>query len=99
MRAGSDLKRRKKNFEAIADDLSDLFFELPFNVPEYFALVTRALATLEGIALVGDPDFDIFWAAYPYALSRTIALLGPRRTSGLISAATARVAMGKTPSE
>jgi len=99
MQAGADLKRRKQNFQAISDDLNDVFFELPFMVPEYFALVTRALATLEGIALLGDPEFDIFWAAYPYALSRTAALLGPRGTSSLLSAAAAHTVQQKTAQE
>merc|ERR1719215_488291 len=99
MKSGGDLKRRKMNFAAISDELNDIFFEFPFSVPDYYALVTRALATLEGIALVGDPNFDIFWAAYPYALSRAISLLGPRRASGLLSAATARAAMNMTASE
>jgi hypothetical protein len=36
-------------------------------VPPFFALVTRGLGLLEGIALVGDPSFDIFQASYPFA--------------------------------
>lgn len=37
------------------------------SVPPFFALVTRGLGLLEGIALVGDPTFDIFQASYPFA--------------------------------
>ncbi len=37
------------------------------SVPPFFALVTRGLGLLEGIALVGDPSFDIFQASYPFA--------------------------------
>jgi len=99
MKAGADMKRRKKNFQAISDDLNDIFFEFPFMVPAYFALVTRALATLEGIALVGDPEFDIFWAAYPFALSRVTAILGAKQTSGLMSAAAAHAAQSMTAPE
>merc|ERR1712217_503709 len=99
MMSGGDIKRRKKNFQAIKDDLSDIFFEMPFSVPEYFALVTRALATLEGIALVGDPEFDIFWAAYPYVLSRAASILGVVKTSKLLSAATARAVQELTTCE
>jgi hypothetical protein len=36
-------------------------------VPPFFALVTRGLGLLEGIALAGDPSFDIFQASYPFA--------------------------------
>lgn len=99
MKAGADMKRRKKNFQSISDDLNDIFFEFPFSVPEYFALVTRALATLEGIALLGDPEFDIFWAAYPFALSRCTAILGARRTAGLLSVAAAHAAQQMTAPE
>jgi predicted unusual protein kinase regulating ubiquinone biosynthesis (AarF/ABC1/UbiB family) len=42
------------------------------------ALVTRGLGLLEGIALSGDPDFDIFRASAPFARRRAVALLGPR---------------------
>lgn len=93
MHAGSDIRRRAKNFQAIADDMAELFFELPFMVPDYFALVTRALAVLEGIALVGDPEFNIFWAAYPFALSKAAAVLGPRKAAGLLGAATAHAVL------
>ena len=39
---------------------------LYLSVPDYFALITRAMIVLEGIAVTGDPDFDLFRAAYPY---------------------------------
>jgi len=93
MRAGANIRRRTKNFQAISEDLGEIFYEMPFSVPPYFALITRALATLEGIALVGDPEFDIFWAAYPFALSRAAVILGPRRTGGLLTAAAAHAAL------
>eukprot|EP00440_Ansanella_granifera_P060546 gb/GFBE01065622.1/.p1 GENE.gb/GFBE01065622.1/~~gb/GFBE01065622.1/.p1 ORF type:complete len:555 (+),score=115.17 gb/GFBE01065622.1/:1-1665(+) len=99
MRAGSDIKRRAKNFQSIQDDLSVIFYELPFQVPDYFALITRALAVLEGIALAGDPEFDIFWAAYPFALSRARSVLGSRRTAGLLSVAAASAAQQMTAEE
>lgn len=46
-------------------------------MPPFFALVTRGLGLLEGIALTGDPEFDIFQASFPYARRRALALLGP----------------------
>ena len=45
-------------------------------VPDYFALITKAMIVLEGIALTGDPEFDLFNSAYPYAFKRAIALFG-----------------------
>ena len=69
------VQRRRKRLRAISAELNRVFFEYPFQIPEYFALITRALVVLEGIALEGDPAFDIFGAAYPYAAQRAAAIL------------------------
>ena len=61
---------------SISRDLNQIFFEFPFTVPEYFALITRALIVLEGIALTGDKDFDLFNAAYPLAVKHATRLFG-----------------------
>ena len=53
----------------------------------YFALVTRAIGCLEGTALQVDPDFDVFYAAYPYALKRAVTTLGPAQTARLLATA------------
>ena len=63
---------RRKQFRAIAGELNAVFYEYPFVVPEYFALITRALIVLEGIAVTGDPEFDIFAASYPYARKKVL---------------------------
>lgn len=70
--AGSNLHDRKRNLQAISTELNEVFFKYPFSVPPFFALVTRGLGLLEGIALTGDPSFDIFQASYPYAKRRAI---------------------------
>ena len=54
------------NFDALAADLAELTFELPFRIPPYFALVIRAISVLEGIALSSDPDFAIIDSSYPF---------------------------------
>ncbi len=33
--------------------------EIPFSVPPYMSLLARSVATLEGIALMGDPDYQM----------------------------------------
>ena len=33
--------------------------EIPFSVPPYAALLGRSVASLEGIALLGDPDYQV----------------------------------------
>jgi aarF domain-containing kinase len=53
------------NFQELAADLAEITFEYPFRIPPYFALVIRAIGVLEGIALVGNPEFAIVDEAYP----------------------------------
>merc|ERR1712130_114818 len=70
------IQSRRKQFWAVSMDLNRIFYLYPFLVPDYFALITRAMIVLEGIAVTGDPDFDLFKAAYPYSLKRAVGLFG-----------------------
>jgi predicted unusual protein kinase regulating ubiquinone biosynthesis (AarF/ABC1/UbiB family) len=76
LESGSNLTKRKRKLQEISNELNEIFFRYPFQVPSFFALVTRGLGLLEGIALVGDPDFDIFMASAPYATKRAATILG-----------------------
>ena len=76
LESGSDLHRRKRKLMEISNELNDVFFNYPFSVPPFFALVTRGLGLLEGIAISGDPDFDIFRASMPYATRRAMEMMG-----------------------
>jgi len=76
LESGSNLHTRKRKLMDISNELNDLFFRYPFSVPPFFALVTRGLGLLEGIALSGDPNFDIFQASYPYASRRALQIMG-----------------------
>ena len=67
---------RRKKFWAVSNDLNKIFFEYPFLVPNYFALITKAMIVLEGIAVTGDPDFDLFSSSYPYAFKTAINIFG-----------------------
>ena len=84
---GVPVQKRRKEFAAVSSDLNNIFFEQPFRVPDYFALVTRALIVLEGIALAGDPSFDIFKAAYPHGLRRARELFGVEGLARIAAAA------------
>lgn len=57
---------RNINFQELAADLAQITFDYPFRIPPYFALIIRAIGVLEGIALVGNPEFAIIDEAYPY---------------------------------
>jgi predicted unusual protein kinase regulating ubiquinone biosynthesis (AarF/ABC1/UbiB family) len=76
MDPGSNLYKRRRKLMEISNELNEVFFRYPFSVPPFFALVTRGLGLLEGIALSGDPDFDIFRASLPYARRRAMAIWG-----------------------
>ena len=74
LEAGSNLHSRKRKLMEISNELNQVFFQYPFSVPPFFALVTRGLGLLEGIALTGDPEFDIFRASAPYATKRAMQM-------------------------
>ena len=77
----SNIRVRRRKLLEISNELNDVFFHYPFTVPPYFALITRGLGLLEGIALSGDDNFDIFQAAAPYARRRAMQILYGRRSS------------------
>ena len=71
------------NFQELAADLAEITFEYPFRIPPYFALVIRAISVLEGIALVGNPEFAIIDEAYPYIARRLMTDDSPRLKAAL----------------
>ena len=80
---------KRAQFAAISKELNQIFFDFPFAVPEYFALITRALIVLEGIALTGDKDFDLWRAAYPLAAAHAARLFGKRELASMLGEARA----------
>merc|ERR1712176_1040521 len=71
------------NFQELAADLAQITFDYPFRIPPYFALIIRAIGVLEGIALVGDPDFAIVDEAYPYLSKMLLTDTSPRLRESL----------------
>ncbi|KAH9559914.1 hypothetical protein CY35_06G080200 [Sphagnum magellanicum] len=74
------------NFQELAADLAQITFDYPFRIPPYFALIIRAIGVLEGIALVGNPDFAIVDEAYPYIAQRLLTDSSPRLREALRAA-------------
>lgn len=73
------------NFQELAADLAQITFDYPFRIPPYFALIIRAIGVLEGIALVGDPEFAIVDEAYPYIAQVGIQpLIQPAHSSHML---------------
>ncbi|XP_078427712.1 protein kinase superfamily protein [Wolffia australiana] len=71
------------NFQELAADLAQITFDYPFRIPPYFALIIRAIGVLEGIALVGNPEFAIVDEAYPYIAQRLLTDESPRLRNAL----------------
>lgn len=53
-------------FQAMTQDALTVLNDVPFSIPPYFAILGRAIVTLEGIALSGDPDYGIIMESYPF---------------------------------
>ena len=59
-------------FQAMTQDLLTVLNDIPFSIPPYFALLGRAVVTLEGIALIGDPDYRLVMEAYPFVARKLL---------------------------
>ncbi|GIL78183.1 hypothetical protein Vretifemale_7622 [Volvox reticuliferus] len=60
------------NFSALSQDLLAATLEIPFSVPPYMSLLARSVATLEGIALAGDPQYAMVAQAYPFVARKVL---------------------------
>lgn len=47
------------DFQSLSQDLIRTSMQIPFSVPPYMSLLARSTATLEGIALLGDPNYQM----------------------------------------
>ncbi|KAI6688614.1 hypothetical protein NL676_025442 [Syzygium grande] len=72
------------NFKAIVDGLGTVFYQYPFTVPPYYALILRSLTVLEGLALHADPNFKVLAASYPYFAKRLLTDPNPYLRDALI---------------
>ncbi|KAF2293476.1 hypothetical protein GH714_002133 [Hevea brasiliensis] len=68
-----DGTKQSRDFEAIMNQLYDVMYEFDFSLPPDYALVVRALGSLEGTAQVLDPNFKVVESAYPFVIGRLLA--------------------------
>jgi predicted unusual protein kinase regulating ubiquinone biosynthesis (AarF/ABC1/UbiB family) len=68
---------RLYTFQDVTDSFAPLLYEFEFRIPVNFALVVRAIMTLEGISLQLDPDFDIWAVTAPYAARMMLTIPNP----------------------
>jgi len=60
-------------FQAMTQDALTVLNDIPFSIPPYFAILGRAIVTLEGIALTGDEDYGIIMESYPFIARKLLA--------------------------
>jgi predicted unusual protein kinase regulating ubiquinone biosynthesis (AarF/ABC1/UbiB family) len=53
-------------FKQIFEKLLGLVYEYSWQIPKFYVLVFRCFATIEGIALKFNPDFQAYKVGYPY---------------------------------
>lgn len=63
----------KVRFQNLLGSLAVITANFDFTVPPYFLNNARALATLEGIALRLDPNFNILRVIYPYSINHLMS--------------------------
>lgn len=62
----SNMQSTVGGFQAMTQDALTVLNDVPFSIPPYFAILGRAIVTLEGVALTGNPDYAIIMEAYPF---------------------------------
>ncbi|XP_024446302.1 uncharacterized protein LOC7476077 isoform X2 [Populus trichocarpa] len=72
-----DGTRHSRDFEAILNQLYDVMYEFNFSLPPDYALVIRALGSLEGTAKLLDSNFKVVEKAYPFVIGRLLADSNP----------------------
>jgi len=60
-------------FQAMTQDALTVLNDVPFSIPPYFAILGRAIVTLEGIALIGDENYGIIMESYPFIARKLLA--------------------------
>ncbi|XP_008781808.2 uncharacterized protein slr1919 [Phoenix dactylifera] len=68
-----DGTQQANDFQGIMSQLYDVMYEFNFSLPPDYALVIRALGSLEGTAKALDPDFKVVESAYPFVIGRLLA--------------------------
>ena len=71
-------------FQAMTQDLLTVLNDIPFSIPPYFALLARAVVTLEGLALSVDPDYGLIISAYPFVARKLLSSDRPELQKALM---------------
>mmetsp|Transcript_75071 Transcript_75071/g.244069 ORF Transcript_75071/g.244069 Transcript_75071/m.244069 type:complete len:601 (+) Transcript_75071:828-2630(+) len=72
LRGGGAQSFKGANFQALTQDLLKVNLEVRFSIPPYVSLLARSVATLEGVALQGDPGYQLVSQAYPFVVRKLL---------------------------
>lgn len=72
LKGGGASAFRGANFQALTQDLLKVNLEVRFSIPAYVSLLARSVATLEGVALQGDPGYQLVSQAYPFVVRKLL---------------------------
>ncbi|MGD2205683.1 MAG: AarF/ABC1/UbiB kinase family protein [Anaerolineae bacterium] len=72
-------------FQDVTNSVAPLLYEYEFRIPVNFALIVRAIMTLEGISLQLDPQFDIWAVSAPYAARMMLTIPNPALRQRLLA--------------
>lgn len=73
-------------FSTMTRDALSVLNDVPFSIPPYFALLGRAIITLEGIALQGDEEYALIMEAYPFVARKLLKDDTPELQKALLAA-------------
>jgi len=57
----------------MTQDALTVMNDIPFSIPPYFAILGRAIVTLEGLALTGDESYGIIMESYPFIARKLLS--------------------------
>ena len=69
----SSMSSQVGGFQAMTQDALTVLNDIPFSIPPYFAILGRAIVTLEGIALTGNEEYGIIMESYPFIARKLLA--------------------------
>ena len=79
----NDMQSTVGGFQAMTQDALTVLNDIPFSIPPYFAILGRAIVTLEGIALTGNPEYGIIMESYPFIARKLLREDRPEIQSAL----------------
>jgi len=83
MEEGTSASAQVGGFQAMTQDALTVLNDIPFSIPPYFAILGRAIITLEGVALTGNPEYGLIMESYPFIARKLLREDRPEIQSAL----------------